>query len=324
MTTAPTKKPKAKRAKSKQRNKRPRDGRPVGLVTSTVKPPTKGGRSERGLEKPDLERDPKSEPEPEPRLELEPEQATETKRETPTSSAANGKPADQTESALSLPHDLCGLEDEQVTEEARAGFRQIEEATRSMAEGARRVGVAFSEMKRRKHHGEYTMWLKDKFSKSEQTARLYVRIADNWDLIVGRGLEGASLRALNRFIAESKANGKDEKMKGQQAKTGDGEMVEGGAEDEQDDGVENEVIEDGDNEETTDEEEEALAPERRAFVLTFEDEDDKDEYEDTLDWLVRNCDLGDRPTAALQAALRWRREEEARLDKPDPTDELRP
>jgi hypothetical protein len=210
---------------------------------------------------------------------------------------APGPEPTENESALSASssRELSDLTDEQVTEEAKAGLDECGAGTRSMVIGARRAGAAFAAMRARKPGG-YTVWLMTHFNKTPQTARLYVRIHENWALIEANGWEVESLRTLTRLLGASSAGREHEPDLNDvnqphagtrpQIPTVDQTLHKAGAP-------------------GTD----APASQNRQVILPFR-ADELVEFEEALDWLCNRLKLDSRSDAALQAARRWRREEE--------------
>lgn len=62
---------------------------------------------------------------------------------------------------------------------------------RSAVDHARLTGAALAEIKARLkgNKGAWTEWLGENFDGSEETARLYMRVAENWDRVVAHGLD---------------------------------------------------------------------------------------------------------------------------------------
>jgi hypothetical protein len=97
--------------------------------------------------------------------------------------------------------------DEELTAEVRAGLDAYRRGMRDAIEGARRAGAALQVMKDRAGHGNWEAWLRDNFEMSPQTARLYMRIANNWDRVIEHGLDkipDLTLSDLRSFLAEPK------------------------------------------------------------------------------------------------------------------------
>jgi hypothetical protein len=93
--------------------------------------------------------------------------------------------------------------DEELSTEVRAGMAAVEAGMRAAVDGARRAGAALIEMKKRVGHGHWEAWVRDNFDLSSQTARLYMRVAKNWDRVVEHGLDelpDLCLRDLRYFL----------------------------------------------------------------------------------------------------------------------------
>jgi hypothetical protein len=102
--------------------------------------------------------------------------------------------------------DLVRLTDEQLITIAN-GHHGLFVGTlrKAVVEHARLVGAALIQLKSRLKHGKWFGWLKKHFKGSAESARLYMRIAKNWNLIVEHGLDrnGIMLEELQWVLSES-------------------------------------------------------------------------------------------------------------------------
>jgi hypothetical protein len=76
---------------------------------------------------------------------------------------------------------------------------------------ARLSGLALIEIKKRLGHGAFGTWLDTDFAGSRETARVYMRIARNWDTITANGWELKTLDELRRLLARDRAQNEQSK-----------------------------------------------------------------------------------------------------------------
>jgi hypothetical protein len=102
--------------------------------------------------------------------------------------------------------DLKDLTDKELIALANKHHRRFCGRLRdAVAEDARIVGAALIQEKARLKHGSWGGWLKENFEGSEETARLYIRVAKHWHLIEEQALDqkGLTLEELRWVISES-------------------------------------------------------------------------------------------------------------------------
>jgi hypothetical protein len=119
----------------------------------------------------------------------------------PTPRVPEGRGQNETAVSFSPPG---GRTDEELATEVRGGIESVRRGMRAAVEGARRAGIALVEMKKRVGHGHWENWLRENFDLSSQTARFYMRVADNWDRVVAHGLDqlpDLCLRDLRYFLS---------------------------------------------------------------------------------------------------------------------------
>jgi hypothetical protein len=120
------------------------------------------------------------------------------------------------ENGSSLPirdtclEDLTKRTDEELIALANGEHRKFGGCLRkAIKDHARLAGAALNEMKRRTEHGAWGAWLKENFEGSAETARLYMRVASEWDQLIAAGLDrepGVTLEQLRSFLCESNRN----------------------------------------------------------------------------------------------------------------------
>jgi hypothetical protein len=102
--------------------------------------------------------------------------------------------------------DYKDLTDKELTALANGHHRAFCGSLRMAVVGHARVaGAALVQLKSRLKHGTWAGWLKENFKGSAASARLYIRVAKNWHLIVEQGLdrEGMTLEDLTWVLSES-------------------------------------------------------------------------------------------------------------------------
>jgi hypothetical protein len=102
--------------------------------------------------------------------------------------------------------DLPELSDEQLQDVANSHHRAFAGSLRkAMTDHARLAGAALLQLKARLKQGSWGDWLKKHFRGSAETARLYMRVAKHWHLIVEQGLDrkGMTLEDLRWVLSES-------------------------------------------------------------------------------------------------------------------------
>src|SRR5262245_54663200 len=84
--------------------------------------------------------------------------------------------------------ELGTLTDEELTALANSNQRAFVGSLRqAIVANVRIAGAALCELKQRLEHGDWSAWLKAHFKGSPETARLYMRIAREWDFVVQHG-----------------------------------------------------------------------------------------------------------------------------------------
>jgi hypothetical protein len=102
--------------------------------------------------------------------------------------------------------ELKGMTTEELVQLVNGGHMRFVGALRkALVNDARVVGAALLQLKARHQHGKWGDWLKKHFNGSSETARLYMRIAKNWPLVVEHGLheQGLTLQELRWILSES-------------------------------------------------------------------------------------------------------------------------
>ncbi len=119
------------------------------------------------------------------------------------------------------PERLAGMTSPELAAVANGHHREYRGAMRKAivyharlaGEALRRVKERFRKLKCLKN-GIWARWRKKNFKGSAETARLYVRIAENWDQIVAHGLDNLpelTLEDLRYFLSEPKPEKPEER-----------------------------------------------------------------------------------------------------------------